>query len=113
MLFFIIASQNLFRGFRIFILKYFYFEDVYLKIKKERNLLKDKKMIKLLKSNISIKEIEAFIELERQSSIEEIENKNKKWLYRFGFRSTLSRDEVENYFNHLHELLLLDDIDKG
>ena len=77
MLIFIIACQNLFNKWRIKTLKYFYFEDIYFKLK--------------------------------------IESKNKKWLYRVGFLSTRNRDEVENYFNNLHELLLLDldDTDKG
>lgn len=95
-------------------LKYFYFEDIYFKLKIERFILKrgNNNLIKLIKSIKSIKEIKELIELARQSSIEEIESKNKKWLYRVGFLSTWNRDEVENYFNHLHELLLLDDIDK-
>lgn len=115
MLIFIIACYNLFNKWRIKILKYFYFEDIYFKLKIERFILKkgNNNLIKLIKSIKSIKEIKELIELARQSSIEEIESKNKKWLYRVGFLSTRNRDEVENYFNHLHELLLLDDTDKG
>ena len=115
MLIFIIACQNLFNKWRMKTLKYFYFEDIYFQLKIERFILKrgnNNNLIKLIKSIKSIKEIKELIELARQSSIEEIESKNKKWLYRVGFLSTWNRDEVENYFNHLHELLLLDDIDK-
>lgn len=112
MCFSLIIGQNLFSKWKINLLKYFYFEETYLKLKKERQYLKYKNIIEIAKSKKSLIEIEALLELSRYSLIKEIENKNKKWLYRVGLLSTWSRDEVDDYFNYLHELLLLD-TDKG
>ena len=74
MCFALFIGQSLFSKWKINFLKYFYFEETYLKLKKERQYLKDKNFIKIAKSKKSLIEIEEIFELLRHLSIKEIED---------------------------------------